>query len=111
MKTPTPEQVNDYIRELNNAFNDNDEINLRFTHHPPDPNQIMSMQVLRAELKRIAYIMIQNVPEGRELSLALAKLEEVMMHANSGIVRADARAQSPCPIALYNTDNDNSETS
>lgn len=42
---------------------------------------------VRLACKAAADSFIEMVPEGRELSLALTKLEEAMMWANEGIAR------------------------
>ena len=65
----------------------NDEIERCFTYHPPNEEQIKKIQSIRKALKEIAYILEDNCPPSRESSIALSKLEEVMMWATAAIVR------------------------
>jgi len=58
-----------------------------FTYHEPDAGKIESHQYIRRCCLQLADDLIHNVPPGREQSLALTKLEEVMMWANAGIAR------------------------
>lgn len=59
-----------------------------FMYHPPrDEEMVMAYTDLRERFKALAHVLIDTVPPGRELSLALTKLEEAVMHANSGIAR------------------------
>lgn len=66
-----------------------DEILHRFSYHPPRPElkQAERYQSLRTLFRILADDLVRAVPPGRELSLALTKLEEASMHANSGIAR------------------------
>lgn len=65
---------------------DND-LEKRFTYHPPKEGQPAVYEEIRSVAKRFAYILINNVPDSRELSLALTKLEEVVFWSNAGIAR------------------------
>ena len=59
-----------------------------FSYHPPrDPGQQEKYSNIRAQCRELAHMLAKSVPPGRELSTALTKLEECMMHANAGIAR------------------------
>ena len=66
---------------------DKEDIDNRFTHHAPKPGQPEIYQDIRTLAKELALEIDEVVPEGREKSLAITKLEEVVMWANAGIAR------------------------
>lgn len=58
-----------------------------FVYHSPGEGDIPRFTVIRELAKKLAVTMLEHVPPGRELSTALTRLEEVVMHANAGIAR------------------------
>lgn len=66
---------------------DDAEIIRRFTYHAPGDEQRTKYERLRTEAAAFAFLIRELVPESREQALALTKLEEAVMHANSGIAR------------------------
>lgn len=58
-----------------------------FTYHRPPAGLGQDFVTMREKAKELALLMIDKVPAGRELSNALTRLEEVVMHANAGIAR------------------------
>ena len=58
-----------------------------FTYHASTENQIDRMTYLRDLAKTLALAIDERVPDGREKSSALTKLEEVTFHSNAGIAR------------------------
>lgn len=63
------------------------DLRSRFTYHAPKEGQPAKYEKLRIEFFHLASFIDQTVPIGREKALALTKLEEALMHANSGIAR------------------------
>jgi len=60
-----------------------------FTYHNREPDvRVPKYQRIRDTCKALAYLICSLVPEGREQSLALTKIEEASMWANAGIARA-----------------------
>ena len=59
----------------------------RFTYHKPDSKQQEIYPLIRDKAKEFAYLIQKHVPNSREKSLALTKLEVVVMWANAGISR------------------------
>jgi hypothetical protein len=64
-----------------------EQIETNFVYHKPVGNQPERYTSLREAAKAFAHMINNLVPSGREKSLALTKLEECVMHANSGISR------------------------
>lgn len=65
-----------------------EEIENRFTYHPPQSDVVKDKYIsLRNAGKDLAILINAAVPESREKSLAITKLEEVIMWANAGIAR------------------------
>ena len=64
-----------------------DEIDNRFTYHPPRPEQIDTYTTIRAMGRDFATVLNNRCPDSRELSVALTKLDEVVMWANASIAR------------------------
>ena len=58
-----------------------------FTYHAPKEGQPEKYRQLRSMAKQLATTYYELVPESRERSIALTKLEESIMWANSGIAR------------------------
>lgn len=68
-------------------MNDN-ELRNRFDYHPPKtPERAAEHERLRSDCLHIALMLNDSLPEGREKSLALTKLEELMFWANAAIAR------------------------
>jgi hypothetical protein len=63
------------------------DVDTRFTYHAPTPGQPAIYNELREHARQFAIHLVDVVPNSRELSLALTKLEEAVMHANAGIAR------------------------
>ena len=59
----------------------------RFTYHKPTEAAAQKYPILREKAKVLAYLIHDLCPDCRETSLALTKLEEVIMWANAGISR------------------------
>ncbi|MFA5048735.1 MAG: hypothetical protein WC516_06945 [Patescibacteria group bacterium] len=59
----------------------------RFKFHQLNEKQIKKCSEVRGKALEYAEMLVLNCPEGRELSLALTKLEEVVFWANAGIAR------------------------
>ena len=57
----------------------------RFSSHQVDGAGQQRMQMIRLACLDVAQLIQGTVPAGREQSLALTKLQEVMMWANAGI--------------------------
>lgn len=72
---------------------DNQEIEKRFTYHPPVVDNIDKFSAIRTEAMLYAKQINALVPECREKSLAITKLEEVVMWANAAIARGSAIIQ------------------
>ena len=66
---------------------DYDDLNKRFTYHPPTGTQPDRYVAIRATALDLAHKILNFTPEGREQSLAITKLEEAVMWANSAIAR------------------------
>jgi len=58
-----------------------------FVYHKPLPGQPEIYTQLRDKAKELALMIVELVPEGREQSSALTRLEEAVFHANAGIAR------------------------
>jgi hypothetical protein len=65
----------------------NPQIENNFTYHEPDRYKIDQLKMIRKEGKVLATMIDEKVPQSREKSIALTKLEECIMWANAGIVR------------------------
>ena len=59
----------------------------RFTYHAPKEGQPAKYEKIRDEAYKLALLIDYNCPESREKSLAITKLEEVVMWANAAIAR------------------------
>ena len=75
---------NPYIQELKDM---EAELQKRFTYHPPKDDQARRYELLRAEGKILAGLIVVNSPASREQSLALTKLEEALFWSNAAIAR------------------------
>lgn len=58
-----------------------------FTYHPPKEGQINLYHRIRYEAHLLAEFIDDHCPENREKSIAITKLEEVVMWANASIAR------------------------
>lgn len=65
----------------------NGQIEKVFTYHPPKEGQAERYVALRGKAKELAELVDAECPNSREKSLALTKLEEVIMWANAAIAR------------------------
>lgn len=58
-----------------------------FTYHAPKEGQPEKYTAIREKAKELAYLIDEMCPESREKSLAMTKLEEMVMWANAAIAR------------------------
>lgn len=68
-----------------------DALKNRFTYHPPTSEQTVKYQELRRNAFNLAILINALVPDSREKSLSLTKLEEAIFWANAGIARNNDR--------------------
>ena len=66
-----------------------DEIDIRFKYHAPKLDQPDRYNEMRSLAKRMAVSIVRLSPSSRERSLALTKLDEVVMWANAAIARRE----------------------
>lgn len=66
-------------------------VNNDFTYHQPFGDQTERYAALREAGRLLAIKIVENTPISREQSLALTKLEEAIMHANSAIARNEVQ--------------------
>lgn len=64
-----------------------EDLDSRFTWHTPKDGQPERYQALRRAARSMAAVINDLAPESREKSLAVTKLEEVVMWANASIAR------------------------
>lgn len=64
-----------------------DDLENRFTYHPPFGDQAVRYSEIRERALMLAEFLAANVPASRELSLAFTNLEQAVMWANAGIAR------------------------
>lgn len=64
-----------------------DELINRFAYHAPTPEKVERHSVVRSEVYDLADWFQVWLPDGREKSLAITKLEEAMFWANAAIAR------------------------
>lgn len=64
-----------------------EELARNFTYHPPKTGQPEKYAEIRMQGYRLAAYINDQCPESREKSLAITKLEEVVMWANASIAR------------------------
>lgn len=62
----------------------------RFSHHKPDDEAAEKMQMIRNIALSYSSVINEYLPDGREKSSAITKLEEVVFWANAGIARHNA---------------------
>ena len=71
----------------------------RFTYHAPKPGQPERYTALRETALKLATLVVEQTPNGREQALALTKIEEAVMWANSAIARGEGD-RTPAEKAL-----------
>lgn len=65
------------------------ELDRRFTAHEVDADVVTCLDAVRAAGRSMAVSVSQVAPVGRELSLALTKIEEAVFWANAAIAREE----------------------
>lgn len=64
------------------------ELDKRFDYHAPPNEEVKDLhEDIRRDLKRIATFVLEHLPDSRERSTALTKLEEAMFWSNASIAR------------------------
>ena len=64
-----------------------EELNKRFTYHPPKDDQPQRYTDIRRNAHTLAALIDASCPDSREKSLALTALEEAVFWANASIAR------------------------
>jgi hypothetical protein len=64
-----------------------EELDCRFTYHAPAGTAPDKFVTIREAARNYAGLIAELCPESREQSLALTKLDEVVMFANAAIAR------------------------
>jgi hypothetical protein len=64
-----------------------EDINNRFVYHAPTDERRKTHENIRMECMALAHFLNESLPEGREKSLAITNLEEVMFWANAAVAR------------------------
>lgn len=64
-----------------------DDLNNRFTYHPPKGDQAVRYSEIRREAHSLARVIDDMAPDSREKSLAITHLENAVMWANAAIAR------------------------
>lgn len=64
------------------------DIDNRFTYHPPSEDRARCHVMIREHGKALVELINEMVPDGREKSLAITKVEESVMWANAGLARS-----------------------
>ena len=64
-----------------------EQIENNFKYHAPKEDQIEIYKNIRENVKQVALLIDDYIPNSREKSLALTKLEETVMWANAGLAR------------------------
>jgi hypothetical protein len=60
----------------------------RLTNHPPESDEVSAaLDLITEEMIGVGLVLLQYLPEGREKSLALTKLEELSMWSKAAIAR------------------------
>jgi hypothetical protein len=70
-----------------------EELENRFTYHPPKPGQAEAYQELRDKARELAELFAQACPESREQALAHTNLEQAVFWANAAIARRSPPAK------------------
>lgn len=65
----------------------NPQIENNFKYHAPKEGQPAKYEAIRNKAKELAYLIDAECPDSREKSLAMTKLEESVMWANSAVAR------------------------
>lgn len=79
-----------------------EEMKIRFTYHAPKEGQPEIYKYIRDQAYEMAIMLQELCPQSRELSLAITKLEESVMWANSAIARRSENktiVEYPIPAA------------
>ncbi len=63
------------------------DLDNKFTHHPPKNDQTGRYEEIRNQGKSFAKAIAEHCPNSREKSLAMTKIEEAVMWANASIAR------------------------
>ena len=66
---------------------DIDRINNNFSYHAPTEKKVARHEKVREDMKRTAHYWNMELPDSREKSVAITKLEEAMFWANAAIAR------------------------
>ncbi len=66
---------------------DTQELDKRFTYHPPKGDQPKKYELIRSTARELAEILNSLCPESREKSLAMTSLEEAVMWAKASVAR------------------------
>lgn len=69
------------------------EIRYRFAFHPANEVSGPQHEMVRDSAGQLGQFLIEALPDGREKSLALTKLEESMFWANAAIARSNPIAE------------------
>lgn len=69
-----------------------EQIEKRFTYHPPQGDQAQKYQEIRDTAKSFALRLRELCIDNREFATALTKLDEVVFFANASIARDDYSA-------------------
>jgi hypothetical protein len=65
-----------------------EDLKHRFDYHPPRNQEVVEKhQDVRNHCHTLAQVLLDLIPDSREKSLAITKVEEVMMWANAAIAR------------------------
>jgi hypothetical protein len=72
------------------------ELDRRFDHHPPaDEVTAERHERWRTEVKRLAAVALTSLPSGRETSLVLTRLDDVLWCGSAAIARPPMRGARP----------------
>ena len=67
---------------------DTDDLEHKFTYHPPTGDQPKKYEDIRERALYLALFFNANCPSSRELSLAITHIEEAVFWANASIARS-----------------------
>lgn len=76
--------------DINQEMND---LKHRLTNHPPTENVGFILDDVTDRILGLGEFLLAVIPEGRERSLALTKLEELSMWTKAGIARNQVEAE------------------